>query len=154
MISEGTNIPRLQVCCHLSRIKTELHFRQILGRILRVTGELNQEACLFMPAEKTLIEYAYRVAEDIPQENATVRFETANTGIHINEFDETFSDTPDNQRLLSYQTNIDESYDFQIKESSPPLNQLSLLTQSYEATLNVFGQFHQDILALNVSPFD
>ena len=154
MISEGTNIPRLQVCCHLSRIKTELHFRQILGRILRVTGELNQEACLFMPAENSLIEYAYRVAEDIPRENAIVRFDTANTGIYINEFDETFSDTPDNSHLLSYEMNIDESYDFQIKESSPPLNQLSLLTQSYEATLNVFGQFHQDILALNVSPFD
>lgn len=27
MVSEGTNIPRLQVCCHLSRVKTELHFR-------------------------------------------------------------------------------------------------------------------------------
>ena len=26
MISEGTDIPRLQVCCHLSRITTELHF--------------------------------------------------------------------------------------------------------------------------------
>lgn len=35
MISEGTDIPRLQVCCHLSRIRTELHFRQVLGRILR-----------------------------------------------------------------------------------------------------------------------
>ncbi|WP_257171380.1 DEAD/DEAH box helicase [Colwellia sp. M166] len=38
MISEGTNIPRLQVCCHLTNIKTEMHFRQILGRILRMTG--------------------------------------------------------------------------------------------------------------------
>jgi superfamily II DNA or RNA helicase len=37
MISEGTNIPRLQVCCHLTNIKTEMHFRQILGRILRMT---------------------------------------------------------------------------------------------------------------------
>jgi len=153
MISEGTNIPRLQVCCHLTRIKTELHFRQILGRILRVTGELNQEAYLFMPAEKTLIEYACRVAEDIPKENATVRFETANTGIYINDLDETHSN-PDNQHLLSYQINIDDSYDFQNKENTRLLNQPSLLTQTYEATLNVFGQFHQDILALNVSPFD
>lgn len=29
MISEGTDIPRLQVCCHLSRIRTELHFLRI-----------------------------------------------------------------------------------------------------------------------------
>ena len=31
MISEGTDIPRLQVCCHLSSVKTELYFRQVLG---------------------------------------------------------------------------------------------------------------------------
>ncbi|MFA0703886.1 DEAD/DEAH box helicase, partial [Vibrio sp. 10N.222.48.A8] len=36
MISEGTDIPRLQVCCHMSSVKTELYFRQVLGRILRV----------------------------------------------------------------------------------------------------------------------
>ena len=34
MISEGTNVPRLRVCCHLTRVKTELYFRQVLGRIL------------------------------------------------------------------------------------------------------------------------
>ena len=36
MVSEGTDIPRLQVCCHLSSVKTELYFRQVLGRILRI----------------------------------------------------------------------------------------------------------------------
>jgi hypothetical protein len=30
----------------------------------------------------------------------------------------------------------------------------SILTQTYEATLNVFGRFKQDILAISVSPFD
>ena len=30
MISEGTNVPRLRVCCHLTRVKTELYFRQVL----------------------------------------------------------------------------------------------------------------------------
>jgi superfamily II DNA or RNA helicase len=39
MVSEGTNIPRLQVCCYLSRIKTELYFRQVLGRIVRAKDE-------------------------------------------------------------------------------------------------------------------
>ncbi len=66
MICEGTNIPRLQICCHLSNIKTELHFRQVLGRILRVTDSLNQEAILFIPAETNLIKYAYRISQDIP----------------------------------------------------------------------------------------
>ena len=47
MISEGTDIPRLQVCCHLSRIKTEMHYRQVLGRILRVNSDDAQQAWLF-----------------------------------------------------------------------------------------------------------
>lgn len=67
MVSEGTNIPRLQVCCHLTRIKTELHFRQILGRVMRLTeGDMNQEAHLFAPAQPSLVEYAKRLAVDIP----------------------------------------------------------------------------------------
>lgn len=72
MISEGTDIPRLQVCCHLTRVKTELYFRQILGRILRSTGSQGEQAHLFMPAEPTLLEHARRVAEDIPH-SATLR---------------------------------------------------------------------------------
>lgn len=49
MISEGTDIPRLRVCCHLTRVKTELHFRQVLGRILRSNGEVKSDAFLYMP---------------------------------------------------------------------------------------------------------
>ena len=66
MISEGTDIPRLQVCCHLSAIKTELHFRQVLGRILRVTPANAQKAWLFTFAERNLIGFAERVEQNIP----------------------------------------------------------------------------------------
>ncbi|MDP2562775.1 DEAD/DEAH box helicase [Psychrobium sp. 1_MG-2023] len=74
MISEGTNIPRLQVCCYLSNVKTEMYFRQVLGRILRVTQGASQRAFLFMPAEPNLVEYAYRVAQDIPDSLPKVKF--------------------------------------------------------------------------------
>ncbi|AXN02959.1 DEAD/DEAH box helicase [Vibrio anguillarum] len=67
MISEGTDIPRLQVCCHISSVKTELYFRQVLGRILRVNDEPNQEAWLFTFAEQSLIEYSERIEQDIPE---------------------------------------------------------------------------------------
>lgn len=67
MISEGTDIPRLQVCCHMSSVKTELYFRQVLGRILRVNGPTNQQAWLFTFAEQSLIEYAERIEQDIPE---------------------------------------------------------------------------------------
>ncbi|MEZ9235559.1 MULTISPECIES: DEAD/DEAH box helicase [unclassified Shewanella] len=74
MISEGTNIPRLQVCSYLSNVKTEMNYRQVLGRLLRITDAPNQQAILFMPAEPNLVEYAYRVAQDIPDELTKVRF--------------------------------------------------------------------------------
>ncbi|MEZ8825181.1 DEAD/DEAH box helicase [Vibrio amylolyticus] len=67
MISEGTDIPRLQVCCHMSAVKTELYFRQVLGRILRASDAINQQAYLFTFAEQNLIEYSNRVEQDIPE---------------------------------------------------------------------------------------
>ena len=66
MISEGTDIPRLQVCCHLSNVKTELYFRQVLGRILRRTNEPNQEAWLYTFADEKLVRYAEEIEQDIP----------------------------------------------------------------------------------------
>ncbi|MFA0037600.1 DEAD/DEAH box helicase [Vibrio chagasii] len=66
MISEGTDIPRLQVCCHMSSVKTELYFRQVLGRILRVNEAVNQQAWLFTFAEQSLIEFSERIEQDIP----------------------------------------------------------------------------------------
>lgn len=67
MISEGTDIPRLQVCCHMSSVKTELYFRQVLGRILRVNSSEVQHAWLFTFAEPNLIEFAERIEDDIPE---------------------------------------------------------------------------------------
>lgn len=153
MISEGTNIPRLQVCCHLTRIKTELHFRQILGRILRRTDLANQEACLFMPAESQLIEYAYRIAEDIPEEKSIVRFDQSKLGIcidnHENEGEVSETHTIHHGALSLFVDREAQQMDISAEAKQP-----SLLTKTYEATLNVFGQFKQEILAVNVSPFD
>lgn len=72
MISEGTDIPRLQVCCYLSRIRTELHYRQVLGRVLRRTGEPDDQAWLFMIAESTLQRLAERIADDLPDDLAVL----------------------------------------------------------------------------------
>lgn len=72
MISEGTDIPRLQVCCYLSRIRTELHYRQVLGRVLRRTGEPDDQAWLFMLAEQTLQGFAERISDDLPDDLAVL----------------------------------------------------------------------------------
>lgn len=73
MVSEGTDIPRLQVCCHLSRVKTELYFRQVLGRILRVNNSPNQEAWLFTLAEETLSTFANRIDQELPDTCVLIR---------------------------------------------------------------------------------
>lgn len=77
MISEGTDIPRLQVCCHLSRIRTELHFRQVLGRILRrQVGEPHDiGGWLYVLAEPSLTDFARRIGDDLPNEHV-VSFST------------------------------------------------------------------------------
>ncbi|MDM9652468.1 DEAD/DEAH box helicase [Stutzerimonas kunmingensis] len=72
MISEGTDIPRLQVCCYLSRIRTELHYRQVLGRVLRRTDEPDDQAWLFMLAEPTLRSFAERISDDLPDDLAVL----------------------------------------------------------------------------------
>jgi superfamily II DNA or RNA helicase len=66
MISEGTDIPRLQVCCNLTDVTTELYFRQILGRILRMTNSQTTIGYMFILAEPDLVEYAERLNQAIP----------------------------------------------------------------------------------------
>ncbi len=66
MISEGTNIPRLRVCCYLSLITTELYFRQVLGRVLRVQTNDKGMGYLITLAHPRLLEFASRVSEEVP----------------------------------------------------------------------------------------
>ncbi len=72
MISEGTDIPRLQVCCHLSRVKTELHFRQVLGRILRKRGQQDADAWLYTLAEPNLVSFAEQLTLDVPESTLVI----------------------------------------------------------------------------------
>lgn len=153
MISEGTNIPRLQVCCHLTNIKTEMHFRQVLGRILRVTDSTNQEAIMYMPAEPKLLEYTYRVRQDVPFEADVVKFETMRPEVN----DETKDGTV---TILSSDINVG------FLETAPKLITLNTddkaiehpeevlgkhLTTSYEQVVNIFGRFKQEAIALGLS---
>lgn len=151
MISEGTDVPRLQVCCHLTRIKTELHFRQILGRILRVSDADNQDALLFMPAERRLIEYANRVAEDIPYENSVVKFDNSTTSLGIDHVESIDNSDESQSELVNDQTMLETGFPLKFLDRE---EETSVLSQTYEATLDVFGQFHQEILTLNLTTFE
>jgi len=157
MISEGTNIPRLQVCCHLTNIKTEMHFRQILGRILRMTGSENQEAVMYMPAEPKLLEYAYRVKQDVPFEADVVKFEKIKTvaqediddkDIDLLTFDNTRTSPPKIDLKFSKFINL---VDHEICDEVNETDDEHFLTSSYEKVVNIFGQFKQESIALGLS---
>ncbi|PAJ74194.1 DEAD/DEAH box helicase [Pseudoalteromonas sp. NBT06-2] len=155
MISEGTNIPRLQVCCHLTNIKTEMHFRQILGRILRMTDSKNQGAVMYMPAEPKLLEYAYRVKQDVPFEADVVKFEKMTNRVEDESevsTDVNFDKSPsvagkskftlavyENKEIIHFDDTEVESYTEHF------------LTASYENVVNVFGRFKQESIALGLS---
>lgn len=145
MISEGTNIPRLQVCCHLSRVKTELYFRQVLGRILRASQKRGETGYLYMPAEPSLVEYAYRVADDVPHQRA-VEFDTVKVA----------SAPPIESRLVETMLDSDPPNfvldDFELL-SWPELSDSpkgGTLSSSYEETLGVFGRFKEEVFLLGV----
>ncbi|MDG1751813.1 MAG: DEAD/DEAH box helicase family protein [Thalassotalea sp.] len=157
MISEGTNIPRLQVCCHLTNIKTEMHFRQILGRILRMTSSKNQEAVMYMPAEPKLLEYAYRVKQDVPFEADVVKFEKVNNRIEEDISDDV-SDTVtfDKVNKVSPTTKLElGGFDNHIEHRTFDITSKTVeehfLTSSYEKVVNIFGRFQQEAIALGLS---
>jgi superfamily II DNA or RNA helicase len=157
MISEGTNIPRLQICCHLTNIKTEMHFRQILGRILRMTGSKNQEAVMYMPAEPKLLEYAYRVKQDVPFEADVVKFEKMKTvdqediddkNVGLLTFENTRKSTSKLDLKFSKFINV---MDHEICDEVSETDDEHFLTSSYEKVVNIFGQFKQESIALGLS---
>ena len=157
MISEGTNIPRLQVCCHLTNIKTEMNFRQILGRILRMTDSKNQEAIMYMPAEPKLLEYAYRVKQDVPFEADVVKFEKMKTVIQEDiEGKEPTTLTFDKKRENSPQITVDlNGFDGAIEQpgvyKTNEVVEEHFLTSAYERVINISGCFKQEAIALGLS---
>jgi len=148
MISEGTNIPRLQICCHLSNIKTELHFRQILGRILRWTDSANKYGYLYMPAEPKLVEYAHRVALDIPEESRVVRLETLKSGFsHDNT---SRKNNLSNSMTKSRQLNVGENaFNEGLQPKVEGILERNALSDSYEKMMNIFGRFKQEVIELD-----
>ncbi|PCI65726.1 MAG: diguanylate cyclase, partial [Gammaproteobacteria bacterium] len=150
MVSEGTDIPRLQVCCHLSRIKTELYFRQVLGRVLRVNGVIDQNAWLYTFSEPKLVEYAYRIEKDLPDTSVIFRdsFRPNDIDIEIdktqeqsvikldNQFSEFIFGSPQNNTLINPVVNNNQKNDLSLNYS-----------------FDLLGAFREKVVATFSSPF-
>ena len=151
MVSEGTNIPRLRVCCHLTRVKTELHFRQVLGRILRMDGVHPGDGYLYIAAEPSLAEYAGRVVEEIPDIGSLRRDVMPSTLLAEDKDD----DEPASVRAVqpfAFRENDLQDLRFHDVPESPSIGakaqQGSALAQYYEANISMFGRFRQELLTL------
>ena len=65
MVSEGVDIPRLRVGVYATAARTELFFRQVVGRFVRRTpAPRRQMSFLLLPADPQLKELAARVEEE------------------------------------------------------------------------------------------
>jgi superfamily II DNA or RNA helicase len=148
MISEGTNIPRLTVCCHLTHIKTELHFRQVLGRVLRSQGATNEEGFIYVPAEQKLIDYAHRLSEDIPEDNI-VRFDTMpKKDGKKNELSNKGSGSTNNHLSKDLDSTIILTPDYPENKYNVESKGTSKLEEEYQSGINVFGRFHSKLVKM------
>jgi superfamily II DNA or RNA helicase len=65
MVSEGVDVPRLRVGVYATSARTELFFRQVVGRFIRRTPvPSDQMSHVFLPADPTLKQLAAQVEED------------------------------------------------------------------------------------------
>ena len=64
MVSEGVDIPRLEVGVYATNTITDLFFRQAVGRLVRTTaGQRQQRAYMFIPDDPRLRAFAGGIAE-------------------------------------------------------------------------------------------
>jgi len=147
MISEGTDIPRLKVCCHLTRVKTELYFRQVLGRILRSTGVEKDEGFLFIPAEPNLVEYAERVVENIPDAN-TIAIEQMTGNITTSDNSIQVLTLPEIENDPKPIVNVNFSTELFPDDKGVDLSALTTptLAETYDTSVGLFGRFRQEVI--------
>lgn len=65
MVSEGVDIPRLRVGVYATNVKSELFFRQVVGRIVRMMkGVPEQNAYLFIPKDMEIVKFAREIEKE------------------------------------------------------------------------------------------
>lgn len=83
MVSEGVDIPRLRVGVYATTARTELFFRQVVGRFIRRSpAPRHQMSHLFLPSDLTLKALANRIEEE---RNHAIEFKP---GLEDGELDE------------------------------------------------------------------
>ncbi len=150
MVTEGTDIPRLQVCCHLSRICTELHFRQVLGRVLRCRGKHDANtAVLLIPAQPDLVTFANRLQCEVPDAVVIERPKLTSTeaiGVSLSSIPQRPPVEHAPERV-SNENNVNDK----ASEVNSPVIQAHLLSStntmsSSEVNVSAYGKYKEEVL--------
>lgn len=65
MVSEGVDIKRLRICVYATNVSTELFFRQVIGRVVRVIPGIEEQfAYVYIPQDPTIAGYAEKFKEE------------------------------------------------------------------------------------------
>jgi superfamily II DNA or RNA helicase len=65
MVSEGIDIPRLSVGVYAAKARTPLFFRQCVGRLVRLRGNEEHNAEMFIPAVPAIIRHAFEIEREL-----------------------------------------------------------------------------------------
>ncbi|GJL49500.1 MAG: hypothetical protein NPIRA01_07270 [Nitrospirales bacterium] len=66
MVSEGVDIPRLRVGVYATNVLTEMYFRQVVGRFVRVNedGGRDGKSYLYISQDPTIVHYAKQITKE------------------------------------------------------------------------------------------
>ena len=122
-----------------------------------MTDSKNQEAIMYMPAEPKLLEYAYRVKQDVPFEADVVKFEKMKPVLQdVIEARELSTVTFNKQRKVTPQLEVnfdrfDDVIEHPVLDGSNEVKNKHFLTSAYERVVNISGRFQQEAIALGLS---
>jgi hypothetical protein len=122
-----------------------------------MTGSKNQEAIMYMPAEPKLLEYAYRVKQDVPFEADVVKFENMKAVVEEDiEGKDLSTVTFDKKRATPLMVEVDlNGFDDAVEQpavyEANEVVEEHFLTSAYERVINISGRFQQEAIALGLS---
>lgn len=97
MVSEGVDIPRLRVGVYATNVKSELFFRQAVGRFVRALKNLAvQDAYLYLPKDPTLVYFAKQI--EVERDHRLVKIIENTNDIH-----KKIEDLEDNQSVNNFE---------------------------------------------------
>jgi hypothetical protein len=125
-----------------------------LGRILRTTRALDQQACLFTFAEPKLVEFAHRIEHELPDNHVVIRESKSRELLELiaPNYDENSSLLPSQPRYFTL--TIGDVFDKKQASSVPNRTTEGVqFTKSINLSIEILGRFREKVISTFDSPF-